>query len=130
MGQCTFDVLHIGHVKLLQYAASLGTLRVGTDTDKRVKELKGPDRPYNTTQDRVDMLLALECVDSVVTFDNREEMIECIKEWKPDYMIVGDDYKDKEVIGSEWAKALLFYNKIPGHSTTKILNYAEHSSSR
>lgn len=126
----TFDVLHIGHVKLLQYAASLGTLRVGIDTDKRVKELKGPDRPFNTTQDRVDMLLALECVDSVVTFDSREEMIECVKEWNPDYMIVGDDYRDKEVIGSEHAKTLIFYNKVPGYSTTKILNYAEHSSSR
>ena len=126
----TFDVLHIGHVKLLEYAASLGTLRVGIDTDKRVKELKGPDRPFNTTQDRVDMLNALRFVDSVVRFDTREEMINLIKEWKPDIMVVGDDYRDKEVVGSEHVKHLFFYNKIPGYSTTKILNHAEHSSSR
>ena len=126
----TFDILHIGHVKMLQYAASLGFLKVGIDTDKRVKELKGPNRPFNNTRDRADMLSALRCVDYVVTFDSREEMIELIKEYQPDIMIVGDDYRDKEVIGSEYAKELIFYGKIPGYSTTKILNYAEHSSSR
>ena len=126
----TFDVLHVGHVKMLQYASSLGFLKVGIDTDKRVKELKGPDRPFNNTRDRAIMLSALRCVDYVVAFDSREEMIELIKEYQPDIMIVGDDYRDKEVIGSEYAKELIFYNKISGYSTTKILNYAKHSGSR
>jgi D-beta-D-heptose 7-phosphate kinase/D-beta-D-heptose 1-phosphate adenosyltransferase len=48
----TFDVLHVGHLKLLEFSASFGELRVGIDSDKRVKELKGPDRPFNTTEDR------------------------------------------------------------------------------
>ena len=126
----TFDILHIGHVRMLEYASTFGLLKVGIDTDKRVKELKGPDRPFNTTQDRVDMLAALRSVNHVVTFDNREELIELIKEWQPDIMVVGSDYKDKEVIGSEYAKQLIFYDKIPGYSTTKILNHAEHSSGR
>jgi len=119
----TFDVLHLGHVKLLEYAASLGDLRVGVDTDKRVKELKGNDRPFNNLEDRVNMLLSLKYVNDVKTFDSREEMIELIKEWGPDYLVVGDDYINKPVFGSEYAKELIFYKKIPNYSTTKILNY-------
>ena len=46
----TFDVLHVGHLKLLEYSASFGELRVGIDSDKRVQELKGNDRPFNTTE--------------------------------------------------------------------------------
>ena len=48
----TFDVLHVGHVKLLEFASQFGILRVGIDTDKRVKELKGDDRPFNNQEDR------------------------------------------------------------------------------
>ena len=119
----TFDVLHIGHVRLLEYAASLGSLRVGIDTDERVKELKGEDRPFNTLKDRTDMLLALKCVNDVKSFGSRFEMLELIKEWEPDYMVVGGDYKDKEVIGSEYAKELVFFDRLPAYSTTNILNY-------
>lgn len=119
----TFDVLHIGHVRLLEYASSLGVLRVGVDTDKRVKELKGDDRPFNNIEDRVIMLLSLKCVNDVKIFDSREEMVNLIKEWEPDYLVVGDDYIDKPVFGSEYAKELVFYKKLPKYSTTKILNY-------
>lgn len=117
----TFDVLHIGHIKLLEFAASLGQLRVGIDTDKRVKELKGSHRPFNNTEDRVTMLLALKSVNDVKTFNSREEMIDLIKQWQPDYMVVGGDYRNKEVIGSEWAKELIFFDRISDYSTTKIL---------
>jgi D-beta-D-heptose 7-phosphate kinase/D-beta-D-heptose 1-phosphate adenosyltransferase len=117
----TFDVLHIGHIKLLEYAASLGQLRVGIDTDERVKELKGQDRPFNNTEDRVVMLMALKSVNDVKTFSSRQEMLKLIREWNPDYMIVGSDYKDKEVVGSELAKELIFFNRISDYSTTKIL---------
>lgn len=117
----TFDILHIGHIKLLEYASSLGRLRVGIDTDIRVKELKGQDRPFNNTEDRMTMLMALKSVNDVKTFSTRQEMLELIKEWNPDYMIVGSDYKGKEVIGSEYAKELIFFNRISDYSTTKIL---------
>lgn len=117
----TFDVLHIGHIKLLHYAASLGELRVGIDTDSRVKELKGQDRPFNNTKDRMTMLMALKSVNDVKTFSSRDEMLKLIREWNPDYMIVGSDYKDKEVVGSELAKELIFFNRISDYSTTKIL---------
>jgi len=117
----TFDVLHIGHIKLLEYASSLGQLRVGIDTDSRVKELKGQDRPFNNTKDRMMMLMALKSVNDVKTFSSREEMLKLIREWNPDYMVVGSDYKDKEVVGSELVKELIFFNRISDYSTTKIL---------
>ena len=69
------------------------------------------------------MLLALKCVNDVKSFGSRFEMLELIKEWEPDYMVVGGDYKDKEVIGSEYAKELVFFDRLPAYSTTNILNY-------
>jgi len=117
----TFDVLHVGHIKLLEYASSLGQLQVGIDTDSRVKELKGQDRPFNNTKDRMTMLMALKSVNDVKTFSSREEMLKLIREWNPDYMVVGSDYKDKEVVGSELVKELIFFNRISDYSTTKIL---------
>ena len=119
----TFDVLHLGHIKLLEFAASLGELRVGIDTDKRVKELKGTDRPFNSTEVRKEMLLSLKSVNDVVTFDSREEMLKLIEGYSPDYMVVGSDYKNQEVIGSQLVKELVFFDRIPHFSTTKILNF-------
>lgn len=124
----TFDVLHIGHLKLLEFASSFGELRVGIDTDKRVKELKGIDRPFNTTEDRKYFLQSVKYVNEVVVFDSREELINLLKEYQPDYMIIGDDYKDQIVYGSEYAKELVFFEKLPNYSTTKILNYENNSN--
>ena len=72
----TFDILHRGHLQMLQYAKSLGDhLLVAIDTDRRVKELKGLDRPINNQMDRRFMLESLRCVDTVYFFDSREELI-------------------------------------------------------
>lgn len=117
----TFDVLHVGHINLLNYATSLGELRVGIDTDKRVKKLKGTTRPFNSVEDRMTMLLALKSVNTVKVFDSEQELVKLIKEWNPDYLIVGSDYKDKTVIGSEFAKEVIFFNRIGDYSTTKII---------
>jgi len=119
----TFDVLHVGHVRLLEYASQFGTLRVGIDTDKRVKELKGEDRPFNNQEDRKKMLESIKFVNEVVFFDTREELIESVKDYSPDVMVVGDDYNGEIVFGSEHAKKLVFFEKIPKYSSTKILNY-------
>lgn len=119
----TFDVLHVGHIKLLEFASQFGILRVGIDTDKRVKELKGVDRPFNTQDDRKKMLESIKYVDEVVFFDSREELINSVKEFSPDIMVVGDDYKGETVFGSEYAKKLVFFEKIPNYSSSKILNY-------
>lgn len=119
----TFDILHVGHVKLLEFASQFGILRVGIDTDKRVKELKGEDRPFNNQEDRKKMLESIKYVDEVVLFDSREELIQSVKDYQPDIMVVGDDYKGEIVFGSEHAKKLVFFEKIPNYSSTKILNY-------
>jgi len=124
----TFDVLHVGHLKLLEFASSFGEVRVGIDTDKRVKELKSPDRPFNTTEDRKYFLESLKFVKDVVVFDSRQELIDLVKEYQPDYMVIGDDYKDQPVYGSEHAKQLIFFEKLPKYSTTKILNYENNSN--
>lgn len=118
----TFDVLHIGHIKLLQFANIKGKVRVGIDYDDRVRQLKGVSRPINVWEDRKYFLKSIRYVDSVVGFGSDEELEEKIKQYRPDYMIVGSDYKDKEVIGSQYAKELLFFERIKNFSTTNILN--------
>lgn len=125
----TFDVLHVGHINLLEFAASFGEVRVGLDTDKRVKELKGDSRPFNNQEDRKKMLESLKFVKEVVLFDSRQELIDSVKDYQPDIMVIGDDYRDQVVYGSEHAKKLVFFEKLPSYSTTKILNY-ENSSNR
>lgn len=121
----TFDVLHAGHIKLLEFAASYGDLRVGIDSDKRVKELKGDNRPFNTTENRKYFLESIKFVNDVVVFDSREELIQMVKDYQPDFMVIGDDYVGQPVYGSEHAKQLIFFNKIPGLSSSKILGYED-----
>ncbi len=118
----TFDILHIGHIRLLLYAASLGTLRVGVDTDERVRLKKGTDRPFNMLAERMEFISAINGIDSVVSFDSDDELIERIKEWKPDIMVIGDDYNYEQIIGKEFIPKIEFFKKIDGLSTTKILN--------
>ena len=118
----TFDVLHIGHIKLLEYAASLGTVRVGIDTDERVKEKKGNNRPYNRLKDRIEFMSSIKYVDSVVYFNSDLELIDKIKEWEPDIMVIGNDYKYHEIIGVEYVPKVNFFDKVDGISTSKILD--------
>jgi D-beta-D-heptose 7-phosphate kinase/D-beta-D-heptose 1-phosphate adenosyltransferase len=117
----TFDVLHIGHVRLLEFAKTFGEVRVGVDTDQRVKERKGESRPYNSLDDRIDFLKSLKSVDSVVSFDSNDELCKRIQEWKPDLMVIGDDYELNSIVGIEHIPRVEFFRKIPGHSTSKIL---------
>ena len=72
---------------------------------------------------RKKMLESIKFVDEVVFFDSREELINSVKKYQPDIMVVGDDYRDQPVYGSEHAKELVFFEKLPEYSSTKILNY-------
>jgi D-beta-D-heptose 7-phosphate kinase/D-beta-D-heptose 1-phosphate adenosyltransferase len=119
----TFDILHVGHIKLLDCASQLGTLIVGIDTDERVKKLKGNDRPFNNQNDRKIMLESLKFVHQVVLFNSDEELTEIIHEYSPDIMVIGDDYKDKNIIGSNHVKQIIYFEKLQNFSSTKILNY-------
>ena len=117
----TFDVLHIGHIRLILHAASLGVLRVGIDTDERVRSKKGIERPFNKLEDRMEFISAINGVDSVVSFGTDEELRSCIKEWEPDIFVIGNDYIDKPIIGGALAKEIKFFKKVDGISTSKIL---------
>lgn len=116
-----FDILHYGHFRMIEYAASLGTLIIGIDTDMRVKEMKGVDRPFHNMVERMFNLRSIKGVTTVVTFDTDEELIRQLKLFKPDIFVIGSDYKDKSIIGSEYAKEILYFDRIDSFSTTKIL---------
>tara|TARA_B100000927_G_C16140137_1_gene339022 strand:+ start:171 stop:512 length:342 start_codon:yes stop_codon:yes gene_type:complete len=96
-------------------------LVVGIDSDKRVSSNKGPTRPFNNQTDRKFMLKSLRAVDEVFIFNNQEGLENLVKMINPDIMIVGSDYENKKVIGSEYAKELKFFRRINGYSTTNIL---------
>jgi D-beta-D-heptose 7-phosphate kinase/D-beta-D-heptose 1-phosphate adenosyltransferase len=117
----TFDVLHIGHIKLLEFASQFGEIRVGIDTDERVKQFKGELRPVNNINDRIDFMNSIKYVNSSVSFSTDEELCDRIKEWNADIIIVGNDYKNKKVIGSHLVKEVIFFDKIDGYSSTKII---------
>jgi D-beta-D-heptose 7-phosphate kinase/D-beta-D-heptose 1-phosphate adenosyltransferase len=117
-----FDVLHRGHIELFKYAKELGGfVIVGIDSDTRVKELKGNSRPINNHDDRKFFLESIEYIDKVVVFGSEQELKDYVSFFKPRYMIVGSDYKDKNVIGSQYAKELIFFDRVGDYSTTNIL---------
>lgn len=118
----TFDILHRGHVELLEYAKGLGLfLLVCIDTDRRVKELKGDSRPVNSQSDRTFMLQRLKCVDAVWTFDSEEDLERICKVYQPDIMVKGSDYRDKRIVGSQYCKEIKFMDLVSGYSTTNII---------
>lgn len=118
-----FDVLHYGHFKLIEYAKSFnGKLIIGIDSDSRVKELKGDDRPFHNQQQREFNLMQIKGVDCVVVFNNEDELRNQLKIYNPDIFVIGDEYMYKPIIGGEFAKEIKFFNKIQGLSTTKLLN--------
>ncbi len=121
-----FDILHPGHVRYLQQARTLGDrLVVLVNSDASVSRLKGPERPINDLQHRMEMLAALECVDWVLPFeqDTPKETIDVLL---PDILVKGGDYSEiTEIAGHESVlenggevKILSF---IEGHSTTSII---------
>ena len=117
----TFDILHRGHIEMLEYAKSLGDqLLVCIDTDRRVTKLKGPTRPINNQQDRAFVLQSLKCVDIVKFFDSTEELIKIIEMYKPDIMVKGSDYIGKPIVGESLCKEIKFYDRTE-HSTTEII---------
>jgi len=117
-----FDILHLGHKRLLEFAKNhCDYLIVAIDEDVRVKELKGSDRPFNPFEDRKEMLSAFSYVDEVVGFSSRNALSSLIKSINPDIMVIGSDYREQEVIGSQYAKELVFFDRIEGYSTSKIV---------
>jgi D-beta-D-heptose 7-phosphate kinase/D-beta-D-heptose 1-phosphate adenosyltransferase len=124
----TFDVVHIGHIKLLQFANTFGSVTVGLDTDERVRSKKGESRPFNTLDDRMDFISSIRFVDDVVSFGTDDELINQIKIFNPDVMVIGSEYRNKQIIGLEHVPHIEFFEKIDGYSSSKILNHGDNSN--
>jgi D-beta-D-heptose 7-phosphate kinase/D-beta-D-heptose 1-phosphate adenosyltransferase len=130
-----FDILHTGHIELLTYAKFYNpdlllfplpvichnTLYVGLDSDERVKLLKGNKHPINDINTRLTIMRNLRMVDKVFIFSTDDELRQLVKELNIEYMIVGDQYKNKEVIGYENSKYGVIYFPTDSRSTTNII---------
>jgi D-beta-D-heptose 7-phosphate kinase/D-beta-D-heptose 1-phosphate adenosyltransferase len=121
----TFDIIHRGHLMMLQHAKSLGDhLLVAIDTDRRVQELKGPTRPINNQDDRRYMLESLKCVNTVYFFDSKDELIEIMKQYQPDVYVKGSDWKrDKGSTAEQYCKQVIYYDRVGDYSTTNIIQH-------
>ena len=126
----TFDVFHPGHLALLKYAASKGELHVGIDSDRRVSEKKGPNRPVFTEKQRRELLESLKFVKKVYTFDSDETLMEKIKESEAVVMVIGSDYEKKMIIGRDLFRGIIFFNRLQVISSTQILNYTWDNSDK
>ncbi len=117
-----FDLLHIGHLELLNYARSQGDyLLVAIDSDQRIRKNKGSDRPINSERNRAEILRNFRSVNEVKIFASDQELIDIIKVYQPDIMIVGSDWRNKPVIGSQYSRSVIFFDRIGNESTTKII---------
>ena len=100
-----FDILHVGHVDYLNRSAQLGNfLLVAVNSDESVRRLeKGVSRPYNTLDERMQVLAALACGDCVVPFDE-DTPINLIKLVNPDHLVKGGDWEKKNMVGKEYVR--------------------------
>ena len=117
-----FDVLHSGHLDMLDYASSLGDhLLVAIDTDTRIEYNKGKGRPFNKLSIRKRLMMSLKPVNSVAVFNTDQELVDLIRRFEPDIMVKGSDWKGKPIIGEEYCKKVIFYERTNGESTTKTI---------
>ena len=123
----TFDILHRGHLELLNYAKSLGDVYVGIDTDECVREKKGPSRPVHNQEERKFLLENLKSVDEVIFFSSEEEFEGLIKSLKPDIIVVGSDWKEKSTIKTYYDGELIFFDRLEEYSTTKTIQHINNA---
>lgn len=123
-----FDILHVGHVELLNKAKSFGdVLVVGVNSDASVRRLKGPSRPINSQRDRCNLLLAFSMVDHVCVFEE-DTPLELIQALRPDVLVKGSEYSVAKIVGAaevrSWGGRVRRVKMKPGYSTTAIIRRA------
>ncbi|MCP4579862.1 MAG: D-glycero-beta-D-manno-heptose 1-phosphate adenylyltransferase [Deltaproteobacteria bacterium] len=121
-----FDILHPGHARYLSSARDLGDyLIVALNSDRSVRSIKGTKRPIFPEKMRAELLAALECVDSVLIFDE-ENPLRVIKSLLPHILVKGGDWQKNQIIGADVVKATGGQvRRIPfvtGYSTTSIID--------
>jgi D-glycero-beta-D-manno-heptose 1-phosphate adenylyltransferase len=121
-----FDLLHVGHVRYLKEAASLGDcLVVGLNSDRSVRNIKEPQRPLIVQEQRAEVLSALECVNYVVLFDEPDPYL-LIKAIRPDILVKGADWSLDKIIGADLVMAyggeVRRITLVPAISTTDIIH--------
>jgi len=120
-----FDILHVGHVYLLREAKKMGdVLVVAVNSDASIKEIKGEKRPIIPQEERLEMLAALEMVDYVTLFAETtpQRLIEYLR---PDVLVKGGDWANKEVVGAQevatWGGKVVIIPLMEGLSTSKLI---------
>jgi D-beta-D-heptose 7-phosphate kinase/D-beta-D-heptose 1-phosphate adenosyltransferase len=120
-----FDLLHTGHLRLLEAAAALGDLLVvGLNLDDSVRRLKGPERPFQPFEDRAELLAGLEAVDLVVGFgeDTPAALIDAIV---PDVLVKGGDWALDAIVGRDTVESaggrVVTVRLVAGQSTTNLV---------
>ena len=126
-----FDLLHPGHLALLEAARAEGdVLVVGLNSDRSVREIKGPRRPVVPEDERAEALLALEAVDRVAVYDEATPA-ELLAALVPDVLVKGEDWAADAIVGRDVVEAaggrVVRVRLLPGRSTTALLDRARRS---
>ena len=116
-----FDLVHVGHVTLLQKAKRLGDILVlGLNSDASLQRLKGPSRPLVDERSRACVLAALACVDYVTIFP-QDTPAQIIKLLRPHILVKGGDYKLDAIVGREFVDKVVRLPLVSGHSTSRLI---------
>ena len=128
-----FDILHRGHIELFKFCRFQHTYRqvvIGVNSDKSIRELKGPGRPIMSEEDRVAVLLAIQWIDYIVIFDTKS-VLPLIRAMKPLFLIKGGNYSTKpcavadQIVGQKFVESYggkaLTAPMVEGVSSTNII---------
>jgi rfaE bifunctional protein nucleotidyltransferase chain/domain len=121
-----FDILHVGHTRYLREAGKLGDVLVlALNSDSSVKKIKGEKRPLVPEAERAEVLASLRSVDYVTLFDE-ETPLRLIEFLKPDIIVKGGDWDEKNVVGRDsvgkWGGRVVIVPEVKGASTTSIVD--------
>ena len=121
-----FDILHAGHTRYLREARKLGdVLILALNSDSSVRSIKGPMRPIVPEAERAEVVASLDSVDYVTVFDELTPL-ELIEDLRPDVIVKGGDWAEKDIVGAEavrkWGGRVAIMPEIEGASTTNIID--------
>ena len=128
-----FDIIHRGHIELFKFCRLQHAYKqvvVGVNSDESIKELKGPDRPIMSEEDRIAVLLAIQWIDYVIVFDTKS-VLPLIEALKPSFLIKGGNYSTKacavadQIVGQKFVESydgrVYTAPMIEGVSSTNII---------